>query len=226
MQFKIILITLNMLIIVTCSIAQNSVGIGTSTPDASFMLHILGQAAKSGLLIESANANAGLTVNQTGSGNGLKIIKSAVSSGQALNIEHQGSGDAVYVSKTSAGGSAVNIWVSNSANEASALFSGTTAPNGYGIGAGNFGNGVGFAIWGGGMRITQLNLTSGTTIANRAVSYQINGGGPYSFGFIPGTGELFYVYNNTLSPVVVAGFSIPANSGKTLIVMDGVLRAF
>ena len=205
---------------------QGSVGIGTTSPSSAFMLHVLGQTTKSGILVESSGNRFGMSISQTGSEAGLRVFNSTTSTAPEVRIEHQGSGDAFSISKTGVGGSAANFFNSNSANDGSVLFSATSAPNGYGVGAANFGNGNALAIWGGGIRVTQLTLSTGTTITSRAVAYLITGGGPYTFSFGLSVGELFYVFNATANPVLVNSIPIPAGAGRTLIVMDGVLRGF
>jgi hypothetical protein len=92
------------------------------------------------------------------------------------------------------------------------------------MGAMNTANGFAYAAWGGGIRVTSHTVASGTTIATRATAYLINGGGPYTFGFSLANGEMMMIFNNTASAVTVGGVSIPANSGKTCVVLEGVLR--
>jgi len=207
--------------------AQGRVGIGTSNPNSNYMMHILGQSNTQGLLIESASNSAGAEIVHAGSGPGLRVVKSSGGSGESIRIDHiANQGDALYISKTGTGGSAANFWSSNAANDASTLFSGTVAPNGYGIGAANFANGIGLAIWGGGIRVIQQVLSTGTTISSRGTAYLINGGGPYSFSFTPVNGEIFLFYNNTANPVNIGSVSILPNSGKTCVFMEGALRGF
>lgn len=206
--------------------AQNAVGIGTTTPSSAYMMHILGQGTKSGLLVESNTNRSGIQISQSGSEAGLRVFNASTSAAPGIRLDHQGNGDAFVISKTGSGGSVANFFNGNAANDASAVFSGTSAAGGYAIGASNFANGNAFAVWGGGMRVTTTTLSTGTTITSRNIAYLITGGGPYTISFPLSLGEIFYFFNSTPSAVSVAGITIPANAGRTCIVMDGILRGF
>lgn len=70
--------------------AQQSVGIGTTSPASNYMLHVLSQSTQQGLLVEGASSNATTTIRNTSSGPGLIINKPAGSSNQGIYVEHQG----------------------------------------------------------------------------------------------------------------------------------------
>lgn len=146
-------------------------------------------------------------------------------SGYAIHAAHKGTaGDAIYAETTSTG-SAGNFRITNPNNTASSVYAATNAAAGAAIGAANDANGLGLAVWSGGMKVSTNQLSTGTSITVRASAYLISGGGPYSFGFIMNEGEIFYFYNNTAADVVVDKLTIPANSGKTCIFLGAALRA-
>lgn len=226
---KVCILFYFMLFIHVFSFGQNSVGIGTLNPSSSYMMHVVGQSAKSGLLIQTnGTGQYGLQILQdnNAAGSALRIFNNASNSTPAVEIQQQGTGDALVITKSGQGGSVANFYNSNSTNNGSAVFSATNAPEGYGLGVSNYGNGNAFALWGGGMRVTQLTLSSGTVINSRAVAYLISGGGPYTINYPLNSGETFYFFNSTTSPVNVGSITIPAGAGKVCIVMDGILRGF
>lgn len=90
--------------------AQQSVGIGTTTPSSNYMLHILSQSSQQGLLVEGASSNATTTISNSGSGPALIVNKPSGSTNQAIFIDHQGaSGPVLQVRRfnSSASGAAI-----------------------------------------------------------------------------------------------------------------------
>jgi hypothetical protein len=192
-------------------------------------------------MVETNGSGPAFAAVQTGSGIGgvfastgssagvpLRVINNSAQNGTyALEVIQNSNGtgtDALFVAKNNGTGSAGNFWNNNASNDGSNLFSATNAPNGIAIGAMNTANGFAYAAWGGGIRVSSHTVAAGTNIATRATAYLINGGGPYTFGFTLAEGEMMMIYNNTASAVTVGGVSIPANSGKTCVVLEGILR--
>lgn len=190
------------------------------------------------IFMQNATSTApGFSASQMGQGsasffeiNNVSSQASSVSattngSGFAIHATHKGTtGDAIYA-ETASTGSAGNFRTSNPDNRASSVYAATNAANGAAIGASNEANGLALAVWGGGMKVSTNDLSTGTSITVRASAYLISGGGPYTFGFIMNEGEIFYIYNNTAAEVFVDKVAIPANSGKTCIFLGAALRA-
>jgi hypothetical protein len=153
------------------------------------------------------------------------VSKSATANGLNVILEGGNTGDAIFAQKTTGFGSAGNFQNQNAANEASVLFASTNASGGSAMGAANFGNGNALSIWGGGLRLSTATLNGGGNISVRNAAYEIIGGIAYTFQFPLSNGETFFIYNNTASPATVNGISIAANTGKTFIVLNGVLRS-
>lgn len=149
--------------------------------------------------------------------------KSLTSDGLRVTLEG-GTGDAIFAEKTAGPGSAGNFQNSNASNSNAALFAATNAATGSAFGTANFGNGNAVSIFGGGLRLSTGTLSGGGNITTRNAAYEITGAGAYTVNFPLSNGETFFFYNNTASPVTVNSISIPANSGRTFIVLSNVLR--
>ena len=173
------------------------------------------------------NANAALIEIANSVNNYPALQVNTAGTGFAVNARHTGTaGDAIYAEHAgAANGSAGNFRVSHAENSASALFAATNAPSGTAVGASNEANGLAFAIWGGGMKVSTHTLLADASITTRASAYLISGGLSYTVGFLMSEGEIVYFFNSTAGNVTVEKTSIPANSGKTFIFLGGALRA-
>jgi hypothetical protein len=114
--------------------------------------------------------------------------------------------------------------INNAANNADAIYTTTNANGGTAIGAANSGNGNAIAIWDGGLRLSTSIINSNGNISNRSAAYEITAGSTFTINFPLNNGETFFFYNNTAAAATVNGISIPANSGKTCIVLSNTLR--
>ena len=166
-------------------------------------------------IVDAGNTYPALQVNTVGAG------------GFAINAKHTGSsGDAIYGEHQGAGGSAGNFRISNGSNTASTLFAATNSGAGTAIGASNESNGVAFAIWAGGVKVTTHTVTT-TSITTRAAAYQITSGGTvFTLDFGPTPGEVYLVYNETGAAITVAGVAIPNGEGRTIVNFGGAFRGF
>lgn len=167
-------------------------------------------------IVDAANTYPALQVNTSGTGS-------------AINVNHTGAtGDAIYADRQgSGGGSAANFRISNSANTASSMYASTNATGGTAIGASNEANGVAFAIWSGGIKIT-TNVVTTSSITTRASAYRITGGGTsFTLDFGPQDGEVFMIINETGLNITIAGITVVNGEGKTFVVFPGgVIRGF
>ena len=193
----------------------------------------------------SAGPGSGVRVMQTtGTGAGVDIFMQNTSSpaaglvvdqqglGAAINARHTGStsGDALYAEHAGTGsGSAGNFRISNSSNNASAVYAATNG-TGPAIGSSHDSKGIAFAIWSGGIQITTEVITA-SSITNRASAYRITGGGTaFTLDFGPVNGEVFLIINETGQTITISGggtnITLLNGEGKTFIMFPGALRAF
>lgn len=171
-------------------------------------------------IVDAANTYPALQVNNSGTG-------------PTINAQHSGAtGDAIYAEHRGAtGGSAGNFRISNTGNTASSLFAATNAPGGTAVGASNDADGVAFAIWRGGVKITVLDVST-AVIPTRASAYRVIGTEiNFSLGFTPTDGEVFMIYNETTNAITFTASglnnTIAAGEGKTFIVFPGgAIRGF
>jgi hypothetical protein len=177
-------------------------------------------------MFNPASSGTGIFVTHQGVGRaGHLIINNPSSTVPALEVETNAT-SGFGIKSVSTGNEVAGYFETNNPTAASStLFGLTNSVNGSAIGAVNTANATALAIWQGGMKVSNATLSSGTSIATRAVAYLITGGGPYTFGFTPADGDIFFFYNNTASAVTVGGLSIPPNAGKTVIFLGGALRA-
>ena len=175
---------------------------------------IYGETNGTGPAIYGMTTGSGSTIfaNQTGTGRaGQFQIGNAANDQAALRGFTNGIGRAGFFT------------INNAANAESAIYAETNG-TGNALAVSNSANGFGIRVLAGGTRVSHATLTTGTNIATRATAYLISGGGPYTVGFTLEDGELMYFFNNTAATVTVNGLSIPANSGKTCVVLGGTLR--
>ena len=198
--------------------------------------------ADTALLTETNGSGPAFAALQTGTGPAVVIRNlnsnavaamqientSANSNSHALQIVQNGatSADALFVEVNGATGSAGNFFNNNPNSSVSNVFSGTVAPGGIALGAGNFGNGLALATFAGGTQLATATLSSGTSVTTRSSGYLLTGGGPYTLSFTPSNGELIFVYNANSSAISFAGTSIAANAGVIFMVMNNILRPF
>jgi hypothetical protein len=193
---------------------------------------------EAGLYTETNGSGTALYATNTGTGgvanfetanifNSVPALRVSSNSMSASTMEITATGqgnDAIYAVKSDGFGSAGNFWNTNATNISPALQCVNNSAAGVALGTLNQANGYAIRIFAGGTRLSTANLTSGTSISTRATAYLISGGGPYTLGFTLADGELMYFYNLTASTVTINGLSIPANAGKTYVVLGGVLR--
>ncbi len=169
------------------------------------------------------------TNNNVNAGTALRVVNNSNTAGAyAVQVQQTGSSsdDALLVTKSGGNGSAGNFQNTNAANDLTTLFSMTNAPGGTALGGLNSANGYALSLFSGGARVSTTTISSGTSITNRSVGYLITGGGPaFTLGFILDDGGFFYFFNQTAGTITVNGISIAANTGKTCIILGGVLRA-
>ena len=156
--------------------------------------------------------------NNTNNANGSPtIFVQTNSNGSALSGDNTLGGDVISIQKSGSSGSAGNFQTTNDQNPASALYAtSNSVTGGTTAGLNHSGNGVALAIFNGGVRVSAIT-TSSSPINTRATAYAITGGSVFSFGFTTNDGDTFYVYNESASPVTVAGVTINPGEGKTLI---------
>lgn len=181
----------------------------------------------------AGNGNAGL-FEILGTSNSYPALQvNTAGTGYAINARHTGTlGDAIYAEHAgAANGSAGNFRISNTANGASALYAATNGTNGAAIGASHDADGVAFAVWRGGVKVTVMDITT-AVIPTRASAYRITGTETsFSLGFTPTDGEVFMIYNETGNAITFTASgltnSISAGEGKTFIVFPGTaIRGF
>lgn len=190
-------------------------------------------------MTSASNPQTAVQVNTAGTGSaGNFQINNAASTAPALfattngpgtgiSADNTSTGDAIFALKTGSAGSAGNFQSNNASNGAATIFGMTNASAGTAIGLINSANGNAMAIFTGGMRVSSATVTT-STITTRAAAYFISSGGTtFSFSFPQAVadGEVFFIYNSTVSSITVDGASIPSNSGKTCIYLGGALRA-
>jgi hypothetical protein len=177
----------------------------------------------------SSSANA-IQVETNGTGNAISAINNGT--GFGIYARAVGATDAVYGAKLAGDGtgSAGNFAIQEATNNASALFSMTNAPGGSAIGAINSANGNAVAVFTGGVRMSTQTISSGSTVANRAMAYLLDGSvaGTLTITFPLSEGETFYFFNATGDAVYINSLAneILPGEGTVMIVLGGVLRAF
>lgn len=225
---------------------------GTSGPVAQFRR--TNASANGAAIIGYTNSNqaqsSAIYGNNEGTGDAAIVarINNSGNPYSALFGETNGSGPAVFASQIGTGrggqfqignpsntqhalrtytdglGRAAYFTVNNASNNESAVLAEINSSTGVAVSANNQANGYALSLVGGGTKLSTANLTSGTNITTRASAYLISGGGPYMFGFTLSDGELLYFYNLTNADVTINARPIPANAGKTFVVLGGILR--
>jgi hypothetical protein len=225
--------------------------IATINNAANAFAAVYGETNGAGAGIYGGNTGSGPGVFAT-STNGSAVNAQASGVGHGVVAIHTGSGNAVFGSVTTGTGRAGQFQITNASNSQPAvrgftsgtgqagLFtinnSASTAPallaesNGSGpaVEARTLvvPNGLALRLSEGGVTMNVEALSSGTAISRRATAYLLTGGGPYSFSFALNNGDLFFIFNSSASAISVGGVSIPANAGRTCMVMGGILRAW
>lgn len=165
----------------------------------------------------------------------LEVNSNSSKSSPAVMIFHNGTGDgsdALQVRRNAGTGSAGRFLNYSNDNNQPALNAETWAANGTAFSTSHQANGIALAALAGGIRVSTASIGSGTSVINtRATAYMFGGGGPsFTFGFGPANGEVFMFYNNTGATITITSASVsgnitvPANSGKLCVVIDGVFR--
>ena len=163
---------------------------------------------------DAANAFPTLQSTTIGAGSAANFkINNSLNSASTLYSETNGTGDAIFGQKPagSGSGSAGNFQNAEPTNNNSSLFALTNAVGGTALGLINSADGNALAIYQGGLKISNVSLSTPGAIVAKAGLYEISTPGSYTLPATGPVGETCWIANSSVGSVTINAVAPVAN---------------